>query len=92
MNKQLFTILIILVTLTAFILLNLPNTTELTVNCPTPESFAVDFNNFSTKLLEANPGYAEKEQRYYWQKHLEELGCSDESKDLINQAICGDCD
>ena len=91
MKKQLFTILIILVTLTAFILLNLPNTTEPTVECPTPESFATDFNNFSTKLLAANPGYKEMEQRYYWQKHLEAMRCQ-ESQDLINHALCGDCD
>ncbi len=58
--------------------------------CPTPETFVRDFTNFSIELLDANPGYAEKEQRYYWQEHLEEMGCI-ESQDIIDNAICADC-
>lgn len=65
-------------------------TTTTDVRCPTQETFVKDFTEFSIALLDANPGYAEKEQRYYWQKHLEEMGCI-ESQSIIDNAICADC-
>lgn len=59
--------------------------------CPTPETFVQDFNNWSIEFLDGNPTYGEKEQREGWQKHLEEMGCI-ESQDIIDNAICADCE
>ena len=68
---------------------SLPLATE--NRCPTPETFVEDFNNWSIEFLDGHPEYAEKEQREGWQKHLEEMGCI-EARDIIDDAICADCE
>ncbi len=60
-------------------------------SCPTPETFSDDFNSFSIEFLAGHPEYGEKEQREGWDKHLEEMGCV-EAQDIIDNAICADCD
>ena len=64
--------------------------TESENRCPTPETFVRDFNNWSVEFLAGHPEYGEKEQREGWQKHLEEMGCT-ESQGIIDDAICLDC-
>ena len=91
------TVLIILIVALSYYLASQPSpvqqsaevTTEIT--CPTPETIVNDFNTWSIEFLDGNPTYAEKEQREGWQKHLEEMGCI-ESQDIIDNAICADCD
>lgn len=75
---------VVVVVLTAVIVFGMTQRSE----CPTPETFVEKFNSFSVELLAKNPGFAEKEQRYYWQKHLEEMGCA-ESQDIIDNATYG---
>jgi hypothetical protein len=59
--------------------------------CPTPSNFSEKFNQWSIEFLDGHPEYGEKEQREGWDKHLEEMGCIEE-QNIINNAICADCE